>query len=120
MASNESSGKKEKDLSIGDAIKKVVSIGVGAAFMTEDAVRSALKDLPLPTDIINGLIQNAKSAKVDFTDGVREEVRNYLLKVDPKKIVEDLVQDYDINVNATFSFTKKEENKSTNDESKDN
>lgn len=99
----------KKDSSITDAIKKVVSIGVGAAFMTEDAVKTVLKDLPLPKDIISGLLDNAKSAKEDFSNSLREEVRTHLSKVDPKVMMEDLVDKYDIEVNATFTFKKKDE-----------
>ena len=66
---------EKKDSPIGDIIKKVVSVGVGAAFMTEESVKKILEDLPLPKDIISGLVQNAKGAKEDFTNGIREEMR---------------------------------------------
>jgi polyhydroxyalkanoate synthesis regulator phasin len=102
--------KKDKDSPLGDVIKKVVSIGVGAAFMTEDTVKNLLHDLPLPKDIVNGLISNAKSAKEDFSNSVREEVGQYLSKVDPKKLIEDVMEDYDVEVTAKFSFKKKNEN----------
>lgn len=102
------STKKDKDSGLGDVIKKVVSIGVGAAFMTEDTVKNLLNDLPLPKDIVNGLVGNAKTAKEDFTNSVREEIGQYLSKVDPKRLMEEIIQDYDIEVNAKFSFKKKE------------
>ncbi len=101
------STKKDKDSGLGDVIKKVVSIGVGAAFMTEDTVKNLLGDLPLPKDIVNGLVQNAKTAKEDFANSVREEISQHLSKVDPKKLMEDIIEDYDIEVNAKFSFKKK-------------
>lgn len=102
--------KKDKDSGLGDVIKKVVSIGVGAAFMTEDTVKNLLHDLPLPKDIVNGLISNAKNAKEDFSNSVREEVSQYLSKVDPKKLLEDVMEDYDVEVTAKVSFKKKKEN----------
>ena len=104
-----SSEKKEKESGLGDVIKKVVSIGVGAAFMTEDTVKNLLSDLPLPKDIVNGLVQNAKSAKEDFSNSVREEIGQHLSKVDPKKLLEEVLSDYDIEVNAKFSFKKKKD-----------
>ena len=75
--------------------------------MTEDTVKNLLNDLPLPKDIVNGLVQNAKSAKEDFAQSVREEISQHMSKVDPKKLMEDIIQDYDIEVNAKFSFKKK-------------
>ena len=103
---------KEKD-SISEAIKKVVSIGVGAAFLTEDAVKNMLGDLPLPKDIVSGLVNNAKGAKEDLTKGVREEIRKYLTKMDVEKLVDYVAENYDVEVNATFKFNKKEGASST-------
>jgi polyhydroxyalkanoate synthesis regulator phasin len=99
----------KKDSPIGDIIKKVVSVGVGAAFMTEESVKKVLEDLPLPKDIISGLVQNAKGAKEDFSNGIREELRNYLSKVDASKIAMDILDRYDVEVETKFKFKKKKE-----------
>jgi len=103
------SEKEKKDSPIGDIIKKVVSVGVGAAFMTEESVKKILEDLPLPKDIVSGLVQNAKGAKEDFTNGIREEIKNYLSKVDAGKIVTDILDRYNVEVEAKFKFKKKHE-----------
>ncbi|MBI2520154.1 MAG: hypothetical protein HYV97_07045 [Bdellovibrio sp.] len=100
--------KKSSDTGIGDVIKKVVSIGVGAAFMTEDAVRNILSDLPLPKDILSGLVQNAKNAKEDFALSIREELSGHLAKLDHNKIIDEILRKYDFEVKATISFKKKE------------
>lgn len=101
--------KEKKDSAIDGLIKKVVSVGVGAAFMTEESMKKILEDLPLPKEILSGLVQNAKGAKDDFTNGVREELRNYLSKVDASKIATDILDRYDVEVEAKFRFKKKEE-----------
>ena len=101
--------KKEDKEGLADVVKKVISIGVGAAFMTEEAVRSVVKDLPLPKEIVTGLIDNAKGARTDFTAGIQEEVRKHLSKVDPRQMAEDILDNYDIEVKATFSFKKKDQ-----------
>ena len=115
MADQKKGSDKEKDFAFSEVVKKVVSIGVGAAFMTEDAVRSVLNDLPIPKDIVTGLIQNAKSAKADFAEGIQEELRSYLKKVDAKRLVRDIVDHYDIEVNATFKFKKKDDSPSVDE-----
>lgn len=105
MADND----EKKETGIQDIIKRVVSVGVGAAFMTEESVKSILNDLPIPKDIVTGLIQNAKGAKEDFTTGLRDEFKKYLSRVDTDNLVEHLVENYDVEVNATFSFKKKDD-----------
>ncbi len=89
------SEKESKSGPIEGIIKKVVSVGVGAAFMTEESVKKVLEDLPLSKEILNGLVQNAKGAKEDFTNGIREEIKGYLSKLDATKIVDDILEKYD-------------------------
>ncbi len=101
------SEKETKSSGIENIIKKVVSVGVGAAFMTEESVKKILEDLPLPKEILSGLIQNAKGAKEDFTNGIREEIRNYLGKVDATKLATEILDRYDVEVEAKFKFKKK-------------
>jgi len=79
--------------------------------MTEESVKKILEDLPLPKDIISGLVQNAKGAKEDFTNGIRAELRDYLSKVDASKIASDLLDKYDVEVEAKFKFKRKSEAK---------
>lgn len=91
-----------------DIIKRVVSVGVGAAFMTEESVKSILNDLPLPKDIVTGLVQNAKGAKDEFTHGLRDEFKKYLSRLDTENLIDYIAENYDVQVNASFSFKKKE------------
>lgn len=99
--------KSEKETGIGDTLKRLASLGVGAAFMTEDAIKSVLSDVPLPKDIINGLLSNAKNAKEDFVTSLREELRAYFSKIDLKKLTDYVLENYDVEVNASLSFKKK-------------
>ena len=110
------SEKEGKISGLDNIIKKVVSVGVGAAFMTEESVKKILEDLPLPKEILSGLVQNAKGAKEDFTNGIREELRTYLSKVDASKIAMDILDRYDVEVETKFKFKKKEKDKDKVDE----
>jgi hypothetical protein len=101
------SEKHEKESSLAEVLKKVISIGVGAAFMTEDAVRNILSDLSLPKDILSGLIQNARGAKEEFSKNIREELKKHFSKIDPKTIIHELAENYDIDIHAKLKFQKK-------------
>lgn len=110
MSDNDNSEKK--NLNFGDVLKKVVSTGIGAAFMTEEAVKSMVSELPLPKDMINGLLQNAKSTKEEFVASIKNELKSYLDKIDASKEIEKVLENYDMEVNATISFKKKKKNES--------
>lgn len=100
---------KDKDGKIGDLLKKVVTTGVTAAFMTEESVRALLKDVPLPKDIVGGLVENAKSTKTEFVTSVKNELKSYLDKIDISKEFDKIAEKYDFEVKATISLKKKKQ-----------
>lgn len=111
--SNDNEEKDEKKMLSG-VFKKVLSTGITAAFLTEDAVKNIISDLPLPKDIANGLLQNAKSSKDEFISGVKNELKGYLDKVDLTKEIDKIIEKYDIEINAKINLKKKAKSKNTN------
>lgn len=107
---NEEKDEKEKS-SLGDSLKKLISVGVGAAFLTEEAVKNLLGDIPLSKDIVTGLLNQAKSSKEEFIKSVREEVVKHLKSVDPKALLNEVLDDYELDINAKVTFKKKNPNR---------
>jgi hypothetical protein len=108
---------KEKDGKIGDLLKKVLTTGVTAAFMTEEGVRAVLKDLPLPKDMVGSLVENAKHTKTEFVASVKNELKMYLDKIDVTKEIDKIAEKYDFEVKATISLKKKKKGKGNEVES---
>ena len=100
---------EEKDLKLSDLVKRAVSTGLGAAFMAEDAIKSKLQDLPVPKDVIEGLVKNAKSTKEEFVGTLKTEVKNFLNRVDITKEIDRVLENYDLDISANISFKKKKE-----------
>lgn len=98
---------EKKNINFGDVLKKVVTTGIGAAFMTEEAVKSMVSELPLPKEMVSGLLQNAKESKKEFVESIKNELKTYLSKIDASKEIEKVLEKYDMEVNATISFKKK-------------
>ncbi|MGB0453561.1 MAG: hypothetical protein ACPGJV_07580 [Bacteriovoracaceae bacterium] len=90
-----------------ETLKKIVSVGASAAFLTEDAIKNMLGDTPLSKDIISGFIQNAKNSKEEFLKSVKDEIVKNLKTVDPKRLMDDVLKDYEITINAKVSFEPK-------------
>lgn len=101
----------DKDGRIEGILKKVLTTGVTAAFMTEESVRALLKDVPLPKDIVGGLLENARNTKTEFVAGVKNELKTYLDKIDITKEIDKIVEKYDFQINATISLKKKKKAK---------
>lgn len=102
--------KEEKG--IADLFKKVVSTGLSAAFMTEDAIKNVLHDLPIPKEIVNGLVQNAKNTKDEFISSAKGELKEYLKKFDVSKEIDRIIENYDIEINAKINLTPKDKKNS--------
>lgn len=107
---------KDKDGKLGDILKKVLATGVSAAFMTEEGVRSLLKDVPLPKDIVGGLLENAKNTKTEFVSSVKNELKSYLEKIDLSREIDKIAEKYDFEINATISLKKKKKQNPENEE----
>lgn len=105
-----------KDGKLGDIFKKVLTTGVTAAFMTEESVRALLKDVPLPKDIVGGLVENAKNTKTEFVASVKNELKSYLDKIDLSKEIDKIVEKYDFEVKATISLKKKKQDPKLDEE----
>jgi hypothetical protein len=101
----------EKDGKVEGILKKVLTTGVTAAFMTEETVRAVLKDLPLPKEIVGGLVDNARNTKTEFIAGVKNELKSYLDKIDLSKEIDKIVDKYDFEVKATISLKRKKKAK---------
>ncbi len=109
--------KQEKDSgNWSDIIKKVVTVGVGAAFMTEDAIKAAMKDIPVPKEILLGLVQNAKTSKEDIFSFLKEELQGHLSKLDYERFFESILDKYDLDVQMKVKFKRKKNKASTDHE----
>ncbi|MGE3611703.1 MAG: hypothetical protein AB7I27_19085 [Bacteriovoracaceae bacterium] len=105
-----------RDGKIGDLLKKVLTTGVTAAFMTEESVRALLKD-GIPKDIVGSLVENAKNTKTEFIASVKNELKTYLNKIDLSKEFDKIAEKYDFEVKATISLKKKKKGKGEEGES---
>ena len=97
----------EKDSKLSDVFKKIVSTGIGAAFLTEEAIKERLGDLSLPKDTLNQILGHAKGVRTEFLGSVKKEIKDLLGNVDVSKEIDKVVRNYDIEVNATFKFKPK-------------
>lgn len=97
---------KKSGLSITDIAKKLVAVGVGAAFLTEESIRSALGEVKLPKEILNIVIQNATKTKDLVADQVTKEIIKLISKVDFVKEASRFVEEHKFNIE--IDITKKD------------
>ncbi len=105
---------KERDADgkglFGEAIRRVFTAGVSAAFMTEDAIRSYLSELKLPKELLSVLIQSANKSKEEITQRVSKEVVNILQQIDVIKEASKFVENHKFKITAEIEVLKKDKN----------
>jgi len=96
-----------KSLHLGDALKRVISVGVGAAFLTEDMIRSYLQDIKLPKEVLQLLLQQAGKSKDELLDRIGNETMKIISKIDFVKEASRFVETHKFKVSAEIEVIKK-------------
>lgn len=97
---------KESSL-LGEAAKKLFTVGVTAAFMTEESLRSYLSDLKLPKEVFGMILQSASKSKDEITNRVTKEIAGVLSKIDYVKEFSKFAESHKFKVTAEIEILKK-------------
>lgn len=95
----------------GEMLKRVMSVGLGAAFMTEESVRSALGDIKLPKEVLTTILQGATRSKEDFLNRIGNETIKFISKIDFVKEASRFVEEHKFHISAEIEVVKKDSSK---------
>ncbi len=100
--------KEDKDKhGLGEALKKVFSVGVSAAFMTEEGIRKYLADLKLPKEILEALLAGANRSKDEITNRVAKEINGIISKIDWVQELSKFAETHKFKIKAEIEIEKK-------------
>lgn len=102
---------KEGSIRVSDTIKKLVTAGIGAAFMTEESIRSYLQEVKLPKDLLNYILQGANKSKEELMDRVGNEVMKIISKIDFVSEASKFVEEHKFKISAEVEVIKKNNSK---------
>lgn len=91
----------------GEVLRKVMSVGLGAAFMTEESVRNALGGINLPKEVLTGILQGANRSKEEFLNKLGNETIKLLSKIDFVKEASRFVEEHKFRIQAEIEVVKK-------------
>lgn len=107
-AAGRSESEDNNGLSIGEALKKVITVGIGAAFMTEESIRNYLGEMKMPKEVVNTLLQSANKSKEELMTKVGNEVVKILSKIDFVKEASRFVEEHKFKIKAEVEVVKKD------------
>lgn len=98
---------QEEKLSLPDLVRKLITAGVGAAFMTEEGIRSYLGQIKLPKDVLNLILQSANKSKEDLLERTANEISRILKKIDFVEEASKFVENHRFKIQAEIEVVKK-------------
>jgi len=88
-----------------DLVKKVITVGVGTLFLTEESLRKLTSDYKLPKELITGILESATKTRKEFLQSFSREIMTRLTDaVDLKTIVEGFMRENEMEINLKVKF----------------
>lgn len=101
--------RRDNEPGMSDTIRKIVTTGISAAFMTEESIRGFVSEMRLPKETLNLLLTGASKSKEELMNRVSREVINIVSKIDFVKEASRFVEEHKFKITAEVEVMKKDE-----------
>jgi hypothetical protein len=86
-----------------DLVRKVLTVGVGAAFLTEESLRTLVSEIKLPKELLTGILESANKTKNDFFQNLsREVIARVTERLDPSALAQEILEKNEIEIRVSF------------------
>ena len=93
--------------------KKLMTAGVGAFFLTEEALRTLVSEFKLPKEIVGSILDGAKNVRKEFMQNVVSEMMEKIQdKVDPSVMVADFFKKNEVTLEVKIKVKDKSQSES--------
>jgi hypothetical protein len=93
---------------LGDMARKALMTGIGAVFMSEEALRGQLAEMKLPKEAMGYVVNQADKTKREIIEVVGREARNFFGRLEVDKVVGKLLVGTTIEINTKIRILPKE------------
>ncbi len=92
----------------GDLLKKAITVGIGAAFLTEESIRATVGELKLPKELVANLLAQANTTRSEFLGKFSQEIIEKIqAKINPVELVNEVLRKNDIEFTIKVKVTPK-------------
>lgn len=92
-----------------DLMKKVLTVGVGTIFLTEESLRNLVNEWKLPKELLTGILDSASKTKNDFFSRLSTDALDrFKDKVDVSKLIQEVLSRNEIELSVKVNFRPKE------------
>src|SRR4051812_28509829 len=94
---------------IGDLARRALTTGIGAVFMSEEALRGQLSDMKLPKEAMHAVAAQADKTKRKIVAAIARETREFLSKLEVDKVLARALVGATIEVQTKIRVLPKED-----------
>src|SRR5690242_17705621 len=91
-----------------EAMKRVLTVAIGAFFLTEESLRGLVSDFKLPKELLAAILESANKTKGDFLKTLSREMMSQVMeRVDPTALVQELLSKNEIDLHIKINLKPK-------------
>ena len=91
-----------------DFVKKVLTVGMGTLFLTEESLRGMVSEFKLPKELLGGILESANKTRREFLGNLSQDLMSRVSdRVDVRALVDEVLEKNEIEVNMKISFKPK-------------
>ncbi len=109
----EEQGFERNKIGFAEALKKLVTVSMGAAFLTEESIRSYVHDLKLPKDVLNLVLSSAAKSKEEITQRISRELIKTINRINLIEELYKFAQTHRFKIKAEIEIEPKDKSKNT-------
>lgn len=92
-----------------ELMKKILTVGVGAIFLTEESLRGLVSEFKLPKELLSAILESAGKTKNDFLQTLaREAIQQATEKFDLEQLASKVLGSHEFEIQIKVRATPKE------------
>ena len=90
---------------VSDLIKKMAFLGAGTLFATQETASRALRDMKLPREAVQAILQAAERNRDEFIDALTGTLRDFLEELDLIDFAKRTLDGMNVRISAEVGFS---------------
>ncbi len=91
-----------------ELMKKVLTVGVGAIFLTEESLRGLVSEFKLPKELLTAVLESANKTKAEFLRNMSNEVLSRVMEqMDLAALAQEILTKNEVELKVTINLKPK-------------
>lgn len=100
-----------------ELVKKALTVGVGAVFLTEESLRAMVSEFKLPKELMTSLLESATRSRNDFFQKLSSDViERVTSKLDPQALLAEFLEKNEVEFHVRVSVKPHKKHKKADPE----